>query len=90
MRAIDADALKKIAVIQSADFNSIETIRKWIDEQPTIDPVKHGKWIWDDDNHAYMCSECKNHTYGNTLECMDGTYRFCPYCGSALRGEQDG
>lgn len=33
---IDGDELKSIKSIQSADFNSIETIQKWIDEAPTI------------------------------------------------------
>lgn len=40
MRLIDADALKTIKSIQSADFNSIETIQKWIDDAPTIN-----QWI---------------------------------------------
>ena len=32
----DVDELKSIKSIQSADFNSIETIQKWIDDVPTI------------------------------------------------------
>ena len=39
MRLIDADALKTIRSIQSADYNSIETIQHWIDNAPTIDAV---------------------------------------------------
>ena len=39
MWLIDADALGTIQSIQSADFNSIETIREWIYRQPTIDAV---------------------------------------------------
>lgn len=35
-RLIDGDKLKSIKSIQSADFNSIETIQKWIDDAPTI------------------------------------------------------
>ena len=38
-RLIDAEALKTIKSIQSADFNSIETIRQWIDSAPTIDTI---------------------------------------------------
>ena len=38
-RLIDADALKTIKSIQSADFNSIETISQWIDSAPTIDTI---------------------------------------------------
>lgn len=46
---------------------------------------KKGKWIWDDE--GYHCSECWFHAHGNTLECMDGTYRFCPSCGAEMEGE---
>ena len=35
-RLEDVDELKSIKSIQSADFNSIEAIQKWIDNAPTI------------------------------------------------------
>lgn len=38
MRLIDADELKTVKSIQSADFNSIETIQMWIDSAPTVKP----------------------------------------------------
>ena len=46
---------------------------------------KKGKWIWDDE--GYHCSECWFHAHGNTLDCMDGTYRFCPHCGAEMESE---
>ena len=48
-RYIDADLLRTVKSIQSADFNSIETIQKWIDEQPTADVVE-----------VVKCGECGN------------------------------
>lgn len=36
MRLIDADELRTIKSIQSADFNSIENIQSWIDHAPTV------------------------------------------------------
>lgn len=36
---ISKEALKTIESIQSADFNSIETIREWIDNAPTIPAI---------------------------------------------------
>ena len=48
-RYIDADALKTIKSIQSADFNSIETIRQWIDSAPSIEIIR--------------CGECKRANY---------------------------
>lgn len=47
-RYIDADKLKTIESIQSADFNSIESIRRWIDEQQTADVVE-----------VVRCKDCK-------------------------------
>lgn len=35
-RLIDADSMKRIDAIQRGDFNSIESIRAWIDIMPTI------------------------------------------------------
>ena len=49
--------------------------------------VRHGRWIWDDE--GYHCSECFFHAYGNTLECMDGTYAYCPNCGARMVNEDD-
>lgn len=35
-RLIDADEMKTMKNIQSANFNAVELIRYWIDNQPTI------------------------------------------------------
>ena len=63
MRLIDADAIK----ISKGFFEKVDNVPKfygWLDEQPTIDPVKHGKWIEARDlidNQTFSeckCSEC--------------------------------
>lgn len=72
MRLIDADALQ----YRCKDYGgyadvSVEKRRQGIayilkediDSAPTIDPVKHGKWIFDPDGMdwgipAWKCSEC--------------------------------
>ena len=61
---------------------SLEKLLKELPPAP-VREVKRGKWIWDDE--GYHCSECCFHAYGNTRECLDGTYRFCPNCGAAMR-----
>lgn len=43
MRLVDADKLRTIRSIQSGDFNSIETIQKWIDDAPTITLKEYAK-----------------------------------------------
>lgn len=85
-RYINADNMKTTKSIQSADFNSIETIQKWIDEQPTADVVerKHGEWIEDEEqNHVeltFHCSECGCEAWG-----IEETTNFCPECGADMR-----
>ena len=39
-RYIDADELKSTQSINRGHFNSMETIREWIDSAPTIDIVR--------------------------------------------------
>lgn len=54
MRLIDADKLRTIRSIQKGDFNSIETIQKWIDAAPTVDakPTEE-QFEW--------CHDCKEY-----------------------------
>ena len=71
-RYIDAENMKSIKSIQSANFNAIGTIREWIDTQPTADVVE-----------VVRCKDCKHAdkfyhcTYMNKWNTADG---FC-YCG---------
>lgn len=99
-RYIDADALTDVFNRLADDPWNANANTTWskaydyavelIEEQQTADVVerKVGKWIWDDE--GYHCSECFFHAYGNTLECFDGTYRYCPSCGARMKGEDDG
>lgn len=88
MRPIDADALKTTASIQRADFNSIKTVRQWIDEAPTIDPaaVRHGHWIVSPKTQGGYCSECK---FDMPVMMDDWHYKplateYCPSCGAKM------
>lgn len=60
-------------------------LEKEIENAPTIDPVKHGKWIpngIDPTNGIvgnWECSECN----GVSLKDSD----FCPKCGARMDGE---
>lgn len=86
MRLIDALELKRSisASVLSEDGKRIFDI---IDEQPTIEERKTGKWI-----------PCKAsiHPYGNDVKCSEcghkmGSsfgYKFCPWCGAMMEGEQ--
>ena len=84
MRLIDALELKRsISVsVLSEDGKRIFDI---IDEQPTIEERKTGKWISLDDfrgkynDYGYKCSECGEHS--------DYEENFCPNCGAKMEGE---
>ena len=66
---------------------AIRRAMRIIQEFPAADvaPVKHGKWIWDDE--GYYCSECFHHAYGCTGEEMSGIYLYCPRCGARMEVE---
>ena len=65
-RYIDADKLKTIESIQSADFNSIESIRRWIDEQQTADVVE-----------VVRCKDCEYWKKDQSDEVKDFGYCKC-------------
>ncbi len=100
MRLIDADALEDVLVnhgfyyCNESDYSDgvawgFLLARDDVRETPTIEaePVRHGKWIWEE--CVYKCSECSHKAYGNILECMDGTYKYCPNCGARMEIEEN-
>ena len=95
MRLIDADELKMHMFIPHEVEHDIyklgwnDAILAIVDYSPTIDPVKHGRWlkkrheVWDGEYiWSYRCSECSSPG--------DGT-AFCPNCGAYMMdgGEDD-
>lgn len=68
-------------------------VARWVDNAPTIDPVKHGQWeavkLLDDEADfgeidGVECSVCGG-TYHS--EYWAKTYfKFCPYCGAKMDG----
>ena len=82
MRLIDADALAMhMADWQlSACSDQCDTIEEAIDaatSAPTIDPVRHGRWM--DMKGFWMCSECHKDTLN--------LFNYCPYCGAKMDGD---
>ena len=56
MRLIDADALKKHYSWWRDGYKDV--FDDIIDQQPTVEERKKGKWILDDKSGRYRCSEC--------------------------------
>lgn len=100
MRLIDVDALvedikneidddkeiypdDKTSIIFRAGMKNVIGIVK---NQDTVDPVKHGHWVFVNDMVSYIkCSEC-----GDNI-CWVNTKRpkYCPGCGARMDGEQN-
>lgn len=80
---ISREHLKSFGYINKGDFNSVETIREWIDNAPSVIPKeKEGEWIESPYENAdgmtmYRCSECG---------CLcEGGYNYCFKCGAKMR-----
>lgn len=84
MRLIDADALlqKGVWTVTAGDIKNA----------PTVDPVKHGKWIPIDERTA-KCSLCgwweitKGIDKTMTATIHRAVKRYCPSCGARMDGE---
>lgn len=88
MRLIDADALIDQAIngIFPKLYNQLCFCPKDIDHAPTIDPVKHGKWIKGKEDGIPYCDWCNENavfTSGHHYACGD----YCPNCGAKMDGE---
>lgn len=95
MRLIDANKL----VMHLADFalsmsgkpgySEIQQCMEAVEEQPTADPVKHGRWKKAYADHVAFgerplyryCSEC--------CEVTVFPYKFCPHCGAYMVDEEE-
>ena len=101
-RYIDADKLinELEPVIKSAAFknrnirSNVNKCLEIVNNQPTADVRENikGEWIRRDSRYvgwiSFNCSVC-----GETLELDRETssdFKYCPFCGADMRGEQDG
>lgn len=108
MRAIDADFIqdaltKTIMEIlrRSRDESTqyvamgLASIKTIIDIAPTLDiaPVRHGRWIWHEDDFEYECSACAcRFDYNHTFGIFDHGFEYaiyCPNCGAKMDAGQE-
>lgn len=88
MRLIDADALPRLMQIFEANGKRREqevVLSKIIDNAPTIDTVRHGRWILTETalNEYANCSEC------GAQVMSDEAWHYCPHCGARMDGGSD-
>ena len=92
MRLIDADQFKA-KLLSFMDRKSttpsdtdciLDGVINLLEEQPTIDPVKHGHWEFAKDVYV-SCSVC-----GVTILLFNAENpNYCPHCGAKMDGEAE-
>ena len=97
-RAIDAEnAIKKLEdigghLIYEEDGKSfcitMDALIRFINNLPTIDPVKHGKWVIAKDKDGFaMWDACSSCGHGLHYVCEGKRFPYCPNCGARMDGE---
>lgn len=92
MKLIDADQFKakllsfmdRKAPTPSETDCILDGVLNLLEEQPTIDPVKHGRWVYgsSSENIRVMCSECGYKVNYFWDSWQDAKY--CPNCGAKM------
>ena len=93
MRLIDADALKYRHKDYGgyADVSDEERkrgilylLKEDIAAAPTIDPVRHGKWISVPHKRARICSRCERDEPYKFADEDANIFDYCPHCGAKM------
>lgn len=94
-RYIDASKIKFTGLtfedINNEVYFSLSDVRKAIEQTATADvvEVRHGYWIENEDDFVVMCSECGTEFLDDQIGIVN-TYKYCPYCGAKMDGDEDG
>ena len=92
MRLIDADQFKAklLSFMDSKAPTPSETdcildgVLNLLEEQPTIDPVKHGHWIYVGAHNGVHLFECSLCHCGLNTENPDWLSKYCSGCGAKM------
>ena len=100
--AIDAIWTHATNILENSDYDLFfqdvykmthRHIAELIQNLPSAEPVKHGRWIKEDDyeygENAWRCSKC-----GEPYILIEGTpkqnkYSYCPNCGADMRERRE-
>ena len=95
MRPIDGDyILSEVNRMYSAMAGSMSILwlREMIANAPTIDPVKHGEWVYVDKSHIQewqainKCSVCGHSVCNVSYVDKVVHFNYCPHCGVKMKG----
>lgn len=93
-RAVDADIFIRdlTAMKKMYDAVKLDGMIKALKEAPTIDPVKHGKWItkrtWEHDGE-YYCEKCGKEAHWTWERDKQILSDYCPNCGARMDGDSE-
>lgn len=78
---------------ESITFASLSVVRDVINDAPAIDPVKHGKWIFDLSDvdwtyGPYVCSECHARNGDFIGGGLNKRTNYCPNCGAKMDADE--
>lgn len=90
-RLIDADAIRYEPMLSARGngqyVNVMVAYKDQIDDMPTIEERKTGKWIQDPHSKRYRCDQCLSAAL-KTDDGQENLSDFCPVCGAKMEGEQ--
>ena len=68
----------------SRTIQNMTSIQEILENLPSAEPRKKGKWIEIKYTFHHKCSNCE------WINNADSGYNFCPNCGADMRGDSDG
>ena len=91
MRTIDADLIQYEPMLSPKGNGQYEEVsvayKSQIDDLPTIEERKKGKWIYTRPYSAINCSSCHHCSWSMPYEDLVKSFNYCPNCGSYNGGE---
>lgn len=90
MKLIDADKLMENKFKNDISYNAFCNLVK---RQPSIDAVKHGRWISCSSSEHYKCSCCgtrasfwfdEENSSGWQMDMSEWLSDYCPHCGARM------
>ncbi len=90
MRLIDADALKKwVEEYHTSNWGiPQDELIYAIGSAPTIDPVRHGKWISVPHKKTRICSVCECDEPYKFADEDANVFDYCPHCGTKMDAKE--
>lgn len=90
-KAIDDGIAKTDDAVFAFQCGWNDALKSVAEFAPTVDPMKHGHWKYDNQYHWYRacCSECGYYRVTDIKADRWNEWKYCPNCGAKMTGESD-